>query len=288
MSSTTAMAPERRARRRARRRPSPLLALAAVTMAAVLACALLGGLLAPEDPSAQHLLDGLQTPSLDHLLGTDDSGRDMLSRLIVGARAAVVGPAAIALGAALLGTLVGVTAGYRGGWHDAVIMRAVDLLYALPALLVAIVLIGVLGGGYPVAVAILVLLTAPSDVRILRGATLEQRSLPYVDAARTVGVSPRNIMFRHIWPNLLPLLAANAFLNFAYALVALSALSFLGLGADPGAADWGRMLSDNLPLLQDNPAAVLAPGIALVLTAAAMNLLGDWAYERLADRGRAR
>jgi len=286
--SATAVTASGRPARRARRRPSPLVLAAAVVMGLVLCCALLGEVLAPHDPDAQQLLVGLQTPSFAHPLGTDDSGRDMLSRLIVGARAAVVGPALIALGSGLVGTLVGVSAGYLGGWRDAVIMRAVDLLYALPPLLVAIVLIGVLGGGYTVAIAILMLLSAPADTRIMRGATLEQRARPYVDAARTVGVPPRRIMFRHIWPNLLPLLAANAFLTFAYSLVALSALSFLGLGADPGAPDWGRMLSDNLPLLQDNPAAVLAPGIALVLTAMAMNLLGDWAYERLADRGRAR
>jgi peptide/nickel transport system permease protein len=184
--------------------------------------------------------------------------------------------------------VLGLTAGYRGGWRDATLMRLTDFLYALPALLVAIVLVGVIGGGYLVAVAILIVFITPADVRLIRGAALAQRSLPYVDAARTLGLSRRRIMYRHVWPNILPLVVANAFVNFAYALVTMAALSFLGLGVEPGAADWGRMLSDNLPLIEDNPLAALAPGVALVLTAVATNLIGDWTYEQLSERGRSR
>lgn len=287
--SAAAVTPEpASATRRGRRRLPVLVVLAMIVIAAVMVCALLGAAISPHDPDAQDLLTGLQSPSASHLLGTDDAGRDILSRVIVGARYAVVGPAIVVLGAAAIGTLLGLVAGYYGGWRDSAIMRTIDLVYALPALLVVVVLIGVLGGGYFIAVAILVVLTGPVDGRLIRAATLEQRSLPYVDAARTLGLSRRKIMFRHVWPNVTPLIVANGFLNFAYSLVALSALSFLGLGVAPGTADWGRMLSDNLPLIQDNPLAALAPGIALVLTAVAMNLVGDWAYEQLADRGRAR
>jgi peptide/nickel transport system permease protein len=200
----------------------------------------------------------------------------------------VIGPLLIAVLSALIASVLGLTAGYKGGWVDSVIMRSADLLYAFPALLVVIVLIGVIGGSYLAAVFVLVLLTWPGDARVVRGATLEQRTLPYVDAARTLGLSWWRIVARHIWPNVLPLVLTNAFLDFAYSLVALSALSFLGLGVAPGSPDWGLMISENFQLLQSNPLAVLAPGIALVLTAAAMNLLGDWAYERLHDRGRAR
>lgn len=273
---------------RRRRRFSPLVLMSAFFLGLVVLCAITGTLLAPHDPYAQDLTATLQGPSASHLLGTDDSGRDILSRIIAGARPAIVGPLVIVAGAATIGMILGLSAGYRGGWLDTVIMRGVDLMYALPALLVAIVLLGVLGGGYWVAVAVLVVLTAPGDTRIIRGAALEQRNLPYVDAARTLGLSSRRIMYRHIWPNLLPLVAANAFLNFAYSLVSLSALSFLGLGVAPGQADWGRMLADNLQLIQDDPLTVLAPGMALVLTAMSANLLGDWCYERLAERGRAR
>jgi peptide/nickel transport system permease protein len=269
-------------------RPPLIVLLAMLVVGLVLLCAIAGSAIAPHAPDAQDLLAGLQAPSASHLLGTDDSGRDILSRVIVGARLAVIGPLLIVAGAALIGTVLGLIAGYFGGWHDSAIMRSVDFVYALPSLLVVIVLVGVLGGGYFVAVGVLVAFTGPIDARLIRGATLEQRNLPYVDAARTLGLSRRQIMFRHIWPNILPLIVANAFLNFALALVSLSALSFLGLGVAPGEADWGRMLSDNVSLIQDNPLAALAPGIALVLLAVAMNLLGDWCYEKLSDRGRAR
>ncbi len=254
----------------------------------VVICAAFGPLIVPHDPNAQDLAIGVTSPSADHWFGTDDLGRDVFARTVVGARTAIVGPIIIALGAMLLGNLLGLLAGYRGGGADATIMRWADLMYALPGLLVAIVVVGIVGGGYFVAVGLLVVLTAPFDARLVRGATLEQRSLPYVEAARTLGLSSRRIMFRHIWPNVAPLVVVNTCLTFAFSLVTLAALSFLGMGAGPGTADWGRMLSEGRALLFDNPVAALAPGFMLVLTAAAVSLIGDWAYERLSDRGRAR
>jgi peptide/nickel transport system permease protein len=254
----------------------------------VVVCAIFGRELAPYNPAAQNLLSGLQTPSAAHLLGTDNSGRDIFSRLLVGTQHAVIGPLLIAVASALIASVLGLFAGYTGGWVDSAIMRSADLFYAFPSLVVVIVLIGVIGGSYLAAVGVLVLLTWPGDIRVVRGATLEQRTLPYVDAARTLGLKRRTIIARHIWPNVLPLVVTNAFLDFAYSLVALSALSFLGLGTAPGTPDWGLMISDNFSLLQTNPAAVLAPGLALVLTASSMNILGDYLFELLQDRGRAR
>lgn len=271
-----------------RRRSSFVVIGATIVVGAVVICALFGSDLAPYNPASQNLLTGLQVPSFAHILGTDNSGRDIFSRLLVGARHAVIGPLLVAAFSALIASILGLMAGYRGGWVDSVVMRSADLLYAFPALVVIIVLIGVIGGGYLAAVLVLILLTWPGDIRVVRGATLEQRTLPYVDAARTLGLSKSRIIIRHIWPNVLPLVVTNAFLDFAYSLVALSALAFLGLGTAPGSPDWGLMISDNFPLLQSNPAAVLAPGIALVLTAASMNVLGDYLYERLQDRGRSR
>ncbi len=164
----------------------------------------------------------------------------------------------------LIGNALGLVAGYFGGALDSGISRVVDLVYAMPALLVAIVVVGVLGGGYFLAVGLLVVLFSPVDTRIVRGATLDQRSRPYVEAARILGLPSRRIMLRHIWPNVLPLALANAFLTFAFAIVSLSALSFLGLGVGPGTPDWGRMLADSRTLLFDVPLAALAPGIAIV------------------------
>lgn len=270
------------------RRPSIEIALCFVFLGVVVLCAVTGSMLAPYDPAAEDLSVGLEGPSATHLLGTDEAGRDVLSRIIGGAQSAIVGPIVVVMGAMLIGTLFGLLAGYRGGWIDTLVMRAVDLLYSLPGLLVAVVALGVFGGGYWVAVGILIVLTAPFDTRLIRGATLEQRGRPYVDAARTLGLSPRRIMVRHIWPNIAPLIAANSFLNFAFTLVALASLAFLGLGAGPGATDWGQMLNENLPVIEINPAAALAPGIAIVLLALSMNLIGDWIYERLSDRGRGR
>jgi peptide/nickel transport system permease protein len=247
-----------------------------------------GHWIAPQDPNTEDLLIGLSGPSSSHWLGTDGLGRDILSRVIEGAGTAVVGPLLIAFGAMLIGTSLGLVAGYRGGVAEGSIMRVVDLMCALPGLLVAIVVVGVLGGGYFVAVALLVVLYSPYDTRLIRGGTLEQRPLPYVEAARTLGVPGWRIMVRHIWPNLLPLVVANTFLTFAFALVSLSALSFLGLGVGPATSDWGRMLSDSRTLLFDNPAAAIAPGMMLVLTAAGMCLIGDWLYDWLSFRGRAR
>jgi peptide/nickel transport system permease protein len=273
---------------RARRGFSPAVGLAFVVFAAVVICAAFGPQIAPHDPNEQDLLFSLTGPSRQHLLGTDDLGRDIASRTIVGARTAVVGPLLIAFGAMLIGSVLGLLAGYLGGLSDSAISRWVDLVYAMPALLVAIVVVGVLGGGYFLAVGLLVILFSPIDTRIVRGATLDQRSRPYVEAARMLGLSNRRIMVGHIWPNVLPLALANAFLTFAFSIVALASLSFLGLGVGPGTADWGRMLSDSRTLLFDVPAAAIAPGIAIVVTAASVNVIGDWLYERLSDRGRAR
>jgi peptide/nickel transport system permease protein len=167
-------------------------------------------------------------------------------------------------------------------------MRWVDLMIALPGLLVAIVVVGVLGGGYWLAVVLLLVLSTPYDCRVVRAATLDQRSKAYVEAAVVLGVTARRIMFVHIRPNVTPIIVANSFLNFAFNIVNLAALSFLGLGVPAGTPDWGRMLADNRDLLTLNAAAAIAPGIAIVLAAASVNLLGDFAYEKLSDRGRAR
>jgi len=263
-----------------------ILALAFIALITFLA--LFGEWVAPRGATTVNLEVGLITPTGDYPFGTDDLGRDVFSRTIIGARNALIGPLLIALGAFLIGNILGLAAGYRGGLLDATVMRWVDLMYAFPGLLVVIVLIGVLGSSYLLAVVALVVLSSPFDTRIVRGLTLEQRHLPYVEAARTLGLPVRRILFRHIFPNILPVTFANACLNFAVSLVALSALSFLGLGIGPGSADWGRMLAESRTLLFDNPAAALAPGALIVLTATSMNLIGDWLYDRLADRGRAR
>ncbi|MFL5926029.1 MAG: ABC transporter permease [Gaiellaceae bacterium] len=272
--------------RAARRGLSPLVVAALVVVGAVVVAAVAGPAIVPHSATAQDLATGISGPSSEHWLGTDDLGRDVFSRTVVGARTAVLGPLLVAAGAMVIGNLLGLVAGYRGGFLDTLVSRFADLVYALPALLVAIVVVGVVGGGYFTAVALLVILYSPVDTRLIRSATLVQRSQAYVEAARVSGIPGRRIMFAHIWPNVLPLAVANAFLTFAFSIVSLAALSFLGLGVGPGTADWGRMLSDSRTLLFDNEWTALAPGIALVVTAASVNVVGDWIFERLSERGR--
>jgi peptide/nickel transport system permease protein len=262
--------------------------IAAVIVLIIAIAMILGPLVAPQNPSAQNLLLSASSPTWDHLFGTDQLGRDVFSRVIVGARTAIIGPIIIAVGSMIISNVLGLLAGYRGGPVDAIIMRWVDLAYSTPGLLVTIVISGTLGGGYTLAVITLLILFSPFDTRIVRGVVLEQRSLPYVESSRTLGLSHLRIMVREIWPNILPFVVANTFLEFAYAIVALSGLSFLGFGVAPGAADWGRMLADNETLLYTNAASALAPGAMIVITAASMNIIGDWLFERVSDRGRVR
>ncbi|MCW2930558.1 MAG: transporter permease [Actinomycetia bacterium] len=271
-------------RRRIRVR-SPLIAFCWCFVGLVVLLAVTGSLLAPQSPSTQNLTAITGLPSAAHWFGTDALGRDVFSRIIAGAQTAFFGPLVIAVGSFVVGNVLGLLAGYRGGWIDAVIMRWVDMMWSIPSLLLLIVVAGVIGASYWPAVGILVVLTAPFDARVVRGATLEQVPRPYVEAAKTLGVSDRRIMLFHIWPNVSAVAVANTFLVFASSLVVLSGLSFLGLGVPPATPDWGLMLSQNLDLVFINPIATLAPGAMIVLTATSMNLIGDWLYERLSSRG---
>ncbi len=259
----------------------PMFALGLVVIAAVV-----GDWLAPYDPGAQDLANTAMPPSGAHWLGTDDLGRDVLSRLVAGARIALLGPAVVAIGVAILATAIGLLAGYRGGWVDSAIMRGVDLVYAVPPLLVAIVVVGVFGGGYPLAIGVLIALSVPADVRMVRSAVLAQRNLAYVESARTVGLGRGRILFTHLLPNVLPTVVANLLLTFVSALVGLAALAFLGLGVGTGAPDWGRMLAENKGLLDLNAAAMVAPAVLITVVAASVTLVGDRVYDRMAARGR--
>jgi peptide/nickel transport system permease protein len=274
---------------RARRRVvSPVIWLSFVVVAGVLLMAVFGALLAPQNPATQHLAIVTAPPSGAHWLGTDSLGRDVFSRVIAGSRTAFFGPLVIALASFLLGNLLGLFAGYRGGLADSVIMRWVDFMWSLPALVILIVVAGTVGSNYWLAVAVLIVLTVPFDTRVIRGATLEQVPRPYVEAAKTLGVPRWKIMAFHVWPNVSPIAVANTCLVFAGSLVTLAGLEFLGLGLPPGTPDWGLMLSQNEALLFTNPLATIAPGVMIVLTAIAMNLIGDWLYEQLTSRGAGR
>ncbi|MEV0618744.1 ABC transporter permease [Nonomuraea sp. NPDC050404] len=288
MTEAAITTPQRLTGRRVRRRPPVLIALCFAFMALVLLMAIAGPMLAPHDPAQQDVLGSLAPPGAEHWLGTDGLGRDVFSRMLAGAQSAILGPLVIALASMVCGNLLGLLAGYRGGIIDSLVMRWVDLMVAIPSLLIIIVVAGALGGGYWLAVGLLIVLTIPTDARVMRAATLEQTPRPYVEAAKTLGVTDGRIMVRHIWPNIAAAAVANSVIIFAGSLVSLAGLSFLGLGAEPGTPDWGQMLSENQPLLFTNPVAIIAPGIAIALTATSVNLVGDWIYEKMSSRGAGR
>lgn len=253
--------------------------LCAIPLVAIVVFAVAGSWLVPS-PIPQDPLLGTVPPGTDgHLFGTDLLGRDILDLSIAGTRSAVIGPIVIALGSMLLGMVLGTTSGYIGGWVDLVLTKYADLLLALPVTLIALVVAGLIDGGYWVTVLVLVVLFSPTDIRLMRSAVLTQATQPYIESARVLQLSRWRIMFRHILPNVLPIAFATMLLNIAFALVAMSALSFLGLGVGPGEPDWGRQLADGRDLLSQNAAAALVPGLLIIITAAAINLMGDWLQE---------
>lgn len=270
------------------RRPAPLVLAALLGVALIAVLVATGSALAPFDPSRQDLMLSAAGPGGGHWLGTDTLGRDVLSQLIAGTRAAVLGPLFVALFATLVGVPLGLAAGYRGGVLDAVVNRFADLVYALPAMLVIIVAVGVAGGGYRDAVAVLTLLSLPAQIRFVRGAALVQARLPYVEAARVLGLPARRIMLRHILPNILPTVVATFLLDFVGALISLSGLSYLGLGVPPGSPDWGQLLNQGVSLLTVNPYLSLGPAVMIIFTAVCVTLLGDWVYDLFSTAGDAR
>lgn len=269
-----------------RRKVPASIALSGAFLLLLVVLILFGGLLAPYNALAQNPLVGVSGPSGAHLLGTDQLGRDVLSLIIVGTRISLIGPACTALGTLALGATLGVLAGYRGGIVDAVVNRLADFMMALPGLLVIIVIVGVVGGGYWFAVLVLAVLGIPGEIRLCRSATSIQARLPYVDAARSLALSGSRIMFRHIVPNIAPTLIATVLLDFVFALISLAGLSYLGFGVPVGTPDWGLMLQDGQNLLAQNPWMTLAPGIIIALTAASVTVVVDWLYDSSSEDAR--
>lgn len=271
-----------------RKKRMPVVVIAALAMIGLATLAALFGSLLFPDAMKQDILSGLLPVGSDsHPLGTDELGRDILAMTVAGAASALAGPVCVALGSMILGVVLGTIAGYQRGWLDFGISRFTDLFLALPVLLAAIVVSGVFGGGYWVTVILLIVLFSPSDIRIVRAGVLEQSARPYIEAARMLSLSRWRVMFRHILPNVTTLVITNMMLNVAFALVAFSSLSFLGVGVPLGTADWGRQLTDNRAIMFDNPAAVMVPALLIIIVASAVNLVGDWAGQRLSQGGEA-
>ncbi len=246
--------------------------------------AIAGPMVAPHGPTEQFSRDRLQGPSADYPFGTDEFGRDILSRLLHGARISFqVGLIAVGL-AGTLGVVLGMIAGYRGGWLDNGLTLLMDVIFAFPAILLAIAIITMLGNSLAnVMVAIAVVYT-PTFMRVVRGATLSVRHMAYVEAAVATGLPTSRILARHVFPNITAPLIVHASLNFAFAVLAEASLAFLGLGNKPPSPSWGSMVSSSYGFLQLAPWAAIFPGTAIALTVLGFNLLGDGLRDALDPR----
>lgn len=259
-------------RRMKRQRPA-MVALGFVGFLIVVT--ILADVLAPFDPDAQAVRDRLSGPSADHLLGTDDLGRDILSRLIVATRISL-GAAVQAVGIGLvLGLPLGLIAGYRRGWVDAVLSRIVDGFMSIPPLLLAVAIVGVLGPNLTNAMIAVGLAYAPRIFRLMRATSMSVREETYIEATRAAGASTARIIIRHVLPNVLPALLVQVSLMMGFSILAEASLSFLGLGVQPPAASWGAMLGRAYRDIYQAPLLVVFPGVAIMLTVLAFNVLGD-------------
>jgi peptide/nickel transport system permease protein len=263
------------------RRFSPTLIISGAVIAAAAIVAIAGPLLAPYNPDTPQLSQYFVGPSPEHLLGFDASGRDVLSRLLYGARTSMIGPLAVTLICMTLGSLLAVTAAWRGGTYDAVISSGLDIVFAFPGILLAVLAAAVFGGGLVAPVLALSVAYTPYVARVLRGAALRERAQQYVAALEVQGASSIAICLRHLIPNMLHLIVAQATTLFGYAMVDLAAISFLGLGVQPPAADWGVMVSENQQgIIQGYSIPALAAGLCIVIVVVAFNILGERLYER--------
>jgi peptide/nickel transport system permease protein len=264
---------------------SPGIAIPVAVIGVATFVAVFGPLLAPFDPDLPDLSQFFVGPAGGHLLGYDGQGRDVLSRLLVGARTSMIGPLAVTVLCMSLGTLLAVAAAWRGGFLDTVISSGLDILFAFPGILLAVLSAAVFGAGLLAPVLALSVAYTPYVARVLRGAALRERAQQYVAALEVQGASGLAICARHLIPNMLGLIVAQATTLFGYAMVDLAAISYLGLGVQPPTADWGVMVSENQQgIIQGYPIPSLAAGICIVVVVVAFNILG----ERLFERGEAR
>jgi len=267
---------------RLRRNPAALLGLLIVGAFAV--AAVLAPALTRYDPFEQDLEARLLPPSRAHWLGTDDLGRDLLTRIIYGGRVSLtVGIVAVGIALAA-GTILGLLAGYYGRWADSVTMRVMDVMLAFPATLLAIFIVGIRGPGLNNAMLAIGVINIPIFARIVRGSVLRVRQEEFVDAARALGGNAGRIIGRHILPNTLAPIIVQATLGIGAAILEAAGLSFLGLGAQAPTAEWGAMLTNTREFLRDAPWAATFPGIAILLTVVGFNLLGDGLRDALDPR----
>lgn len=236
--------------------------------------------LAPHSPIALHLLNAYAGPSRRYLLGQDGAGRDVLSRLMYGARLSLLGPTIVVVMAVTTGVPLGLMAAYSGGWIDGIVSRVFDLIFGFPSLLLAIVIVATFGASFYTAVFAVGITYIPLMGRVVRSAGLVERHKSYVEACRVQGYGAIRVIGVHIAPSIARVVITQTTLYFAYALLDLAALSFLGLGVQAPQIDWGGMLENANQGVFESPTGVIAPAVAIVLLVVSLNLFADWFADR--------
>ncbi len=263
------------------RRLDPVLTVVTVVLVALVVVAICAPFLAPYPPEQIDLLDANQAPSAAHLLGTDSLGRDILSRLIYGARLTFLGPTLIILLATIAGVSLTISSVWIGGTYDRIVSRALDILFAIPGILVAVIAVAIIGPGLIAPVIALSLAYTPYLARVLRSVAMRERHLAYIEAGTLMGLSGWAIGWRHLVPNVMPMVRAQAALAFGAALVDLAAVSYIGLGVQSPIPEWGVMVAEGqAALLNGYPWQAISAGIAIVVVVLLVNVAG----ERLALR----
>lgn len=263
----------------------PVLVLSATVVVALTMIAIFGSWIAPYDPDATDVLASSQGPSAEHWLGTDALGRDILSRILVGARLSFAGPALIVLLSATLGTALAILAAWNGGWADRLINKSLNVMFSVPGILVAVLSSAIFGAGFWAPVLALSVVYTPYMARVVRSVAVRERQRGYVEGLQLARMSSWRICGRHLVPNLMPIVVAQATYGFGVALADFAAVSFLGLGIQPPAAEWGVMVADGRSeLLNGNPQQSLAAGAMIVITVLAFNVLGAQLSSRSGGR----
>lgn len=249
--------------------------LGIVVLALIVIMAVGAGIIAPYDPFEQNYSEALQWPTMQHFFGTDEFGRDIFSRVLYGARISLlVGVVSVAI-ACIFGSLLGASAGYFAGTYDAVVMRCMDVLLAIPSLLLNISIISALGAGVFNMMLAVGISNIPRYCRIMRASVLQIKNMEYVEAARTAGASDGRIIAQHIIPNCLAPIIVQATLSVGSAIIACAGLSFIGVGISAPTPEWGAMLSNGRDFLRGYSYITLFPGLAIMITVLALNLMGD-------------
>jgi len=254
---------------------NPLNVVAFALIAVFALCALLAPLLAPYDPLVQDLGLRLRPPSPEHWLGTDSLGRDILSRILYGARISLLVGVVVVVSAGVVGTAIGLIAGYVGGFVDDALMRLTEVFLAFPALILAMAIAGALGPSLTNAIIAIAAVTWAVYARLTRGQILSLRRREFVEAARAMGASRTRIVVRHLLPNALAPLMIQASFDLGGSIIAAAGLSFIGFGAQPPTPEWGVMISEGRNYISTQPWLSLFPGLAILLAVGSFNLLGD-------------